>query len=143
MSIYKVWLNEIVALVESNNKVSYAAERNRIFSDDLKLWKTVSDIGRILDERAAVCLELSFFGAALFAEYGIKTAVVGGHLKESNRYLIRSGNRNGHVWIQVIDESGQHLEVVDSNLTRKVHPDVIDYYSDVGSAEIIIKQFID
>ena len=127
--IYRVWLNDVVKKVESKEPSrDYGDARDRIIGGGTN--KGVGSLGEILDAEAAVCRELSMFGSVLLSEYGLKSKVVTGNV------LTRTGKHGGHAWIQVYDDYGRPLEIIDSNNTRSIHPDFSDYDREVRGADI-------
>ena len=124
--IYRVWLDDVVGKVEDQNFGNYANGRQRIIDEG----GGKADLGKILDERSAVCRELSMFGHVLLSEYGLRSTVMNGIVGT------RSAGGGGHAWIQIFDSKGRPLEILDSNNTRSIHPDAGDYEQAVQGLRI-------
>lgn len=124
--VYKAWLEDVAPRIEDQSS-NYADARDQI----IKAGGQKADLGEIVDQRAAVCRELSICGSVLFNEYGIKNQVVTGNVYTD------TPDFGGHAWIQVLGSDGKKLELIDSNNTRSVHPDLDDYKGATQGVEII------
>ena len=133
--VYNVWLRHLVPMVEDpNRRRGYGDIRDQIIESQ----GGRGDLGSILQGRGAVCRELSMCASVLFSEYGIRSNVVTGNVntglirvRNNKGQLVELANENrrgsGHAWLQVYDENGRPVEIVDSNFTRNIHPDYQDY----------------
>ena len=114
--IYQVYLNDIVPQIkEIKHSPHYDFLRTRLLVYDHR------DLGQVLEEGAAVCLELSLFGLLLFGEYGIKAKVGIGTVEDHPK--------SSHAWIQTFDKEGHPLRIIDSNYTNDVHVSWEEYKS--------------
>ena len=85
--IYNIWLRHLVPKVEDPNpgKDIYGDIRSQIIENQ----GGSGDLGDILHERGAVCLELSMCASVLLSEYGIRSSVITGDIGTGLR-LVRN-----------------------------------------------------
>jgi hypothetical protein len=75
----------------------------------------------VLDQRAAVCRELSIIASAVFAEFGIASRVGSGTVYSNSR-------AGAHVWVETLDRRGNLEFIVDTNCAKDVF-DSFEAYS--------------
>ena len=128
--LQQAWLQQVVKRVESResfsqygNNRSLAAKRNA----------GRADLGQIIEEGKAVCLELSMFASTVFAQYGVKSKLMIG---KTNLRAADPGKHGYHAWLQIVDDRGRPLEIMDSNNSRSIHPDFEDYHQRLNGVEI-------
>ncbi|MBU6154212.1 MAG: hypothetical protein KGP28_07905 [Bdellovibrionales bacterium] len=104
--IYDAWLKHVVPLFEDpkHGTGEYGNSRDQIISSG----NGRADLGVLLQEKTAVCRELSVAGSVVFGEFGIPTTVQAGNVGTV------SGKGGGHAWIR--DDQGL---IIDNNYTRR------------------------
>lgn len=121
--LQEFWINQIRPKLESrelSTNRSYGTDRADLASRN----SGRADLGQVIEEGKAVCLELSMFASTLFSQYGIRSKLAIGHL---NTNRPDPGMHGYHAWLNIYDERGNIIGVVDSNNTQRVHPDPQDY----------------
>ena len=111
----------MVPLFEDPNRGSgfYGNSRDQIISSG----NGKADLGVLLQQKTAVCRELSIAGSVVFGEFGIPTTVQAGNVGT------RSEKGGGHAWIR--DDQGL---IIDNNYTRATQT-WDQYQRVVGGAE--------
>ena len=52
---------------------------------------------------------------------------------------IKQGANTTHAWLQIYDENGNPVEIIDSNSTRRIHPNYQDYNRVMNGAAKLIE----
>jgi len=114
--IEEIWRESLVSEIASRETSQYGRRRDELsHTDDSGV--RVLDLGDALDTACAVCLEQSLAFHRLLSEIGFDSDIVTGSVPPDGR----------HAWVQVYDERGRSIGIIDSNSTKSFHPNFDDY----------------
>lgn len=121
LALENYWISRIRPKLESTESYSrYGKDRGGLASRNAGR----ADLGQVIEEGKAVCLELSMFASTLLSQYGIKSKLVIGR---TNLRSAEAGQHGYHAWLRIVDDEDKTLGLLDSNNSQSIHPNIGDY----------------